>query len=333
MFPDEEHLKAFLDLSAAAPEDVLLSSWQERAFEPAFVVFWAHYLGWLVVAVRGTSGWESLLTDVAADNEEVVGGLCHSGALRAAKWVLKKVRTTVIAGLRQYPDYKLVCVGHSMGGDIAAILALLFRKGEGDIPVLMLDEFLVAETVADEGKEKTQESSSEISLQNAAADRSDQAQKETDEAAQKHGYSQDGNAATVAPPIIDPLGLHLNRGIAISSAAGKSGIGGRSSKTANQPAQTQKHSKMDSKASPLIKSERPPASTAPHEPEGHGQNAMHPTQSDAPALGRRAFACVFGATPVMSPELSAFCVPFVFATGRNGDFATRLSVLSMDMIV
>merc|ERR1719440_412401 len=55
--------------------------------------------------------------------------------------------------------------------------------------------------------------------------------------------------------------------------------------------------------------------------------------SDTPALGRRAFACVFGASPVMSPELSVFCTPFVFSIARNADFATRLSVLSMDMLI
>merc|ERR1719329_1238685 len=62
---DVQHLDAFCELAGADREDVLLASWAERAFEPAFVVFWVSSLKWLVVCVRGSSEWGSVLTDIS----------------------------------------------------------------------------------------------------------------------------------------------------------------------------------------------------------------------------------------------------------------------------
>jgi len=127
------HDDAFLELAGVPRQDLLLSSWSERTFEPAFVLFWEHRLRWLVLTVRGSSEPKSILTDIAADTCDLAGGRAHSGMVRSARWVLERVRMSLIGALQQFPDYTVVCTGHSLGADVATILALLMREEAGTL--------------------------------------------------------------------------------------------------------------------------------------------------------------------------------------------------------
>ena len=40
----------------------------------------------LVLSVRGSCEWSAVLTDVAAEESLLAGGLAHSGMARAARW-------------------------------------------------------------------------------------------------------------------------------------------------------------------------------------------------------------------------------------------------------
>lgn len=136
-----EHLHAFTELADVQEEDVLLYSWAEKTFEPAFVVFLDHKLRWLVVAVRGSMEWKSVLTDIAADTCELAGGKAHSGMARAARWLNGRVRPLLAKALEQHPEYRVVCTGHSLGANVASILALLLREelavaAEVDAPIV-----------------------------------------------------------------------------------------------------------------------------------------------------------------------------------------------------
>jgi len=132
-FSAESNQGAFLEMSGVQEADILLSSWDEKTFEPAFVVFWVHEVKWLVVAVRGSTGWQALLTDVAADVCELSGGLAHSGMVRSAKWLLARVLPTVTSALSSAPNYGLVCTGHSLGANVAALMPLLLRDDRLDV--------------------------------------------------------------------------------------------------------------------------------------------------------------------------------------------------------
>jgi len=120
-------MRAFLELSGSDPADVLLSSWKERTFEPAFVILRVPALRWIVVAIRGSQNTNALLTDLAAATCEVAGGKAHAGMLRSAWWLLEHAHPTLSAALAQHPNYIVVCTGHSMGGGVAGLLALLLR--------------------------------------------------------------------------------------------------------------------------------------------------------------------------------------------------------------
>merc|ERR1712232_699399 len=48
----------------------------------------------------------------------------------SATWILQQAGTTIVEAIKRSPGYSIVCIGHSMGGTVAALLALLLRAGE-----------------------------------------------------------------------------------------------------------------------------------------------------------------------------------------------------------
>jgi len=120
---------AFVRIARITQEDLLLASWTERTFEPAFCLAWAHERRWLVLSVRGTVDWRAVLTDVAAHPAPVGGGFAHEGMLRAARTVLERALPSIRRLLHERPDYSLVCAGHSLGAGVAVLAALLLRSG------------------------------------------------------------------------------------------------------------------------------------------------------------------------------------------------------------
>eukprot|EP00927_Polykrikos_kofoidii_P023591 TRINITY_DN21682_c0_g1_i1.p1 TRINITY_DN21682_c0_g1~~TRINITY_DN21682_c0_g1_i1.p1 ORF type:complete len:564 (+),score=100.16 TRINITY_DN21682_c0_g1_i1:129-1820(+) len=125
----KEQIDAFLELSGAQPAEILMSSWEEKTYEPAFVIFWAHRLRWLVLVVRGSSEWQSVLTDVSAEACDLADGRAHSGMVRSARWLLERAGPVLVGALHTMPEYQLVCTGHSLGADIATVVAVMAREG------------------------------------------------------------------------------------------------------------------------------------------------------------------------------------------------------------
>jgi hypothetical protein len=125
---------------------LLLSSFTEsEAYSPAFAqekapplvhyVAVEHQLQAIVLTCRGTLGLSDVLVDLTCDYREisVEGGdpdgayFVHSGMYEsAAKLTAKhsRVHQTLVDALEQYPNYGLVLCGHSLGGGVAALLAI-----------------------------------------------------------------------------------------------------------------------------------------------------------------------------------------------------------------
>ncbi|KAL7269221.1 hypothetical protein RUND412_008123 [Rhizina undulata] len=89
----------------------------------------------VVVVCRGTLGLEDVLTDLTCEYSDFVwsgrGYRVHKGMLTSALLLLRKasrVLGTIKAALEEWPEYGLVLCGHSLGGGVAALLAILLAK-------------------------------------------------------------------------------------------------------------------------------------------------------------------------------------------------------------
>lgn len=104
---------------------------------PALVHYVAveHDLKAIVLTCRGTLGLSDVLVDLTCDYRhiEVEGAdptgdyFVHSGMYESALQLTEQCSTvhqTLVDALNQYPTYGLVLCGHSLGGGVAALLAL-----------------------------------------------------------------------------------------------------------------------------------------------------------------------------------------------------------------
>merc|ERR1711939_592549 len=94
----------------------------------------------VVLTCRGTLGFEDVLTDMTCDYDDLLWQgqryKVHKGIHASARRLLggsgSRVMATIRATLEQYPDYGLVLCGHSLGGAVAAILAILISEPSFD---------------------------------------------------------------------------------------------------------------------------------------------------------------------------------------------------------
>lgn len=97
--------------------------------------------GCVVVALRGSSCLRDALVDLDCRPQAVcfggIEGLAHGGMLQAAQQLAEPLAAVVEAALERVPDgsRRVLLVGHSLGGGVAALLNALWHEGEGRLPV------------------------------------------------------------------------------------------------------------------------------------------------------------------------------------------------------
>ena len=90
----------------------------------------------VVLTCRGTLGFEDVLTDMLCDYDDLywqgqayqVHKGIHGSARRLLAGLGSRVMATLKAALEEYPDYGLVLCGHSLGGAVAAVLAIMISE-------------------------------------------------------------------------------------------------------------------------------------------------------------------------------------------------------------
>jgi hypothetical protein len=87
----------------------------------------------VVLTCRGTLGFEDVLTDMTCDYDTMnwrgKDYSVHKGIHASARRLLSsRVLVTIKAALEECPDYGLVLCGHSLGGGVTALLAILLSE-------------------------------------------------------------------------------------------------------------------------------------------------------------------------------------------------------------
>lgn len=94
----------------------------------------------VVLTCRGTLGFEDVLADMTCDYDflsyrgkdySVHKGI-HASARRLLEGGGGRVMATITAALEEFPDYGLVMCGHSLGGGVTALLAIMISEPSPD---------------------------------------------------------------------------------------------------------------------------------------------------------------------------------------------------------
>ncbi|PYI25339.1 lipase [Aspergillus indologenus CBS 114.80] len=94
----------------------------------------------VVLTLRGTWGFEDILTDMTCEYDDLEwqgrNWKVHKGMHASAKRLLMggggRVMLTIRAALEEFPEYGLVLCGHSLGGGVAALLATMISEPSSD---------------------------------------------------------------------------------------------------------------------------------------------------------------------------------------------------------
>ncbi|KAF3556242.1 hypothetical protein F2Q69_00010522 [Brassica cretica] len=98
---------------------------------PGYYVGVDHRRKLVVFGIRGTHTIYDLITDIVSSSDDEVtfeGYSTHFGTAEAARWFLNHELQTIRRCLDRYEGYKLRLVGHSLGGAIASLMAIMLRK-------------------------------------------------------------------------------------------------------------------------------------------------------------------------------------------------------------
>ncbi|KAJ0517788.1 putative fungal lipase-like domain, alpha/Beta hydrolase [Helianthus annuus] len=85
----------------------------------------------VIFGIRGTHTVSDLVTDIVSSSDSEVnfeGYSTHFGTAEAARWFLTHEIGTIKKYLEKHEGFRLRLVGHSLGGAIASMLAIMLRK-------------------------------------------------------------------------------------------------------------------------------------------------------------------------------------------------------------
>ena len=143
-----EH-NSFSEYTGLAADTILMSSfmdpegatgntdWSSSAMGPLFhFVHIDHESKAVVLTCRGTMGFKDVLTDMACDYDDIywqgqryqVHKGIHASARRLLWGSSQRVMLAIREALKEFTDYGLVLCGHSLGGAVAAVVAVLISE-------------------------------------------------------------------------------------------------------------------------------------------------------------------------------------------------------------
>ena len=121
--------------------DLLLCDFTSSAMEhPGYFLALDRSSRQVLLVIRGSSAWHDALTDLTCSFTRHVSGSfgskghaegsCHEGMLKSAQWFAKHLREPILRARRENPGFEFVITGHSLGGGVGSLLALLWLHDE-----------------------------------------------------------------------------------------------------------------------------------------------------------------------------------------------------------
>jgi hypothetical protein len=120
--------------------DLLYASLKGRLFKSPFAVSVDHRIKTVVIATRGTLSTTDLLVDLYIkekviqwdSNGQMHEAITHHGIFEIASTIFQEIQERGVFDLIQerYPDYELVCTGHSLGAAVSSLLAFLIKTSK-----------------------------------------------------------------------------------------------------------------------------------------------------------------------------------------------------------
>eukprot|EP01112_Ceratiomyxa_fruticulosa_P023934 TRINITY_DN940_c0_g1_i1.p1 TRINITY_DN940_c0_g1~~TRINITY_DN940_c0_g1_i1.p1 ORF type:complete len:538 (-),score=105.77 TRINITY_DN940_c0_g1_i1:125-1738(-) len=131
----KSNIKALCHHTGISPNDVVLTKFSSSHFHPGHFIALDHQRCAVVLAIRGTFSALDAITDLVATPTPFMDGQAHLGFLKCAKRKVTILSDILIEKLKEYPTYKLVVCGHSLGAAVATLFTLLFNKIFPEIPI------------------------------------------------------------------------------------------------------------------------------------------------------------------------------------------------------
>jgi len=114
----------------ALPHHLISYDWYCRKGHPCWMLLYSEPDQTLVLSIRGTVSTGDILTDACGSSQPFGDGIGHSGMVEAAKSISSAVMEDIEGFMRQRPAASLLVTGHSLGGGVATLVALILRASE-----------------------------------------------------------------------------------------------------------------------------------------------------------------------------------------------------------
>ncbi|CAM0949622.1 unnamed protein product [Alopecurus aequalis] len=143
MYFSKKPYKMFLEFGGYDQSDVLIKKSKARFLKPAFTVVRDRSSKCFLLFIRGAISVKERLTaatgadipfhHVVANGGRVsnlVLGYAHCGMATSARWIADQATPCLSKAAEQFPDYRIMIIGHSMGASIAALLTCILREND-----------------------------------------------------------------------------------------------------------------------------------------------------------------------------------------------------------
>lgn len=131
----EANNEAISELTGIAVENILQSNWRNSPFRPCYYVAADLANQSIVISIRGSLELGDLLSDVTANSVQVsllgAQGWVHEGMMASATYIHCCTKAVLESAAVLYPGWPILITGHSLGGGVAAVLAMLLLNEGG----------------------------------------------------------------------------------------------------------------------------------------------------------------------------------------------------------